>query len=864
MDEKPQTFLNMPSQQVLKTLATNEDGLSNAEATQRLQRDGRNEIVQQKLRSLILDALLRSLNPMVGILLVAAGISAFTGSITNAVIIISMVLISIGLDYFQSHRSLVASQRLNAQVATTATVKRNGAWHEIPTKELVRGDIIQLTAGDMVPADAYLLTARDLHVQQAALTGESLPVEKTASVSAPLTVENIAEAPNLVFSGSSVVSGTATAVIIATGKNTLFGEIAQSLNIAPPHTEFEKGVIRFGFFISKVIFVLVLFVFVVCTYFKYELMESLLFAIALAVGLTPEFLPMITTVTLTSGALKMARHGVIVKNLASIQNLGSIDILCSDKTGTLTSGEMSLDRHCDAFGNNDEQVMLLAYLNSLYETGIQNPLREAVIKRANVNPLDIAILKHDHPDVQPYTKLDEIPFDFERRRASVVVDKNGQPLLITKGAPEEVLSVCTHFDKDRTSQPFSQEDRDRCEKLFQSLSEQGYRVLGVAYRNMTPQAAYSTQDEQNLTFSGFLAFSDPPLADTAEVIASLLKEGVTIKILTGDNELVARHVCQQVGLDPGEIILGKQIEHLTEPALAKLAEQTRIFARVSPMQKQRIIAALRSQGHTVGYLGDGINDAPSLHIADVGISVANAVDVAREAASIILLKHQLKVLRHGILEGRKSFGNVMKYLMMGTSSNFGNVFSMAGAVVFLPFLPMLPTQILLNNLLYDLAQVTIPSDNVDPVFMRKPRHWDISIIRRFMLYIGPVSSIFDFLTFFVMLAVFHANEALFHTGWFVESLATQVLVIFIIRTAKNPFKSKPSLPLTLTVLAAVAVGVALPFTPVATLLGFVPLPSSYFLFLVVATLLYLLLVQFVKQRLMWRWLAAASAHSPRL
>lgn len=853
MNDELKRFLSMPSQSVLDELGSSEQGLTTAEANRRLLLSGPNTIVSQKTRSVLLDALMRSINPLVGVLVIAAMVSAFIGSVVNSGIIILMIILSVGLDYFQSHRSLLATQRLKSQVATTATVMRDKQWRELPPEQLVCGDIIHLVAGDMIPADALLLTARDLHVQQAALTGESLPVEKEPKNSNQ-TLENIAESSNGVFSGSSVVSGVATAVVIATGKNTLFGEITKSLALTPPHTEFEKGIIRFGFFISKAIFVLVLFVFVICAYLKHDLMESLLFAVALAVGLTPEFLPMITTVTLAAGATKMARHGVIVKNLASIQNLGSIDILCSDKTGTLTSGEMTLDQYCDTFGKPVERIMLLAYLNSLYETGIQNPLREAILNKTNINPLDAAILKHDHPSVQLYTKIDEIPFDFERRRASVVVDKNGEHWLIAKGAPEYVLSVCTHFEVDGQSRLLSQEDRIRSAKLFQSLSEQGYRVLSVAYRKMTQQSAYSAHDEVDLTLSGFLAFSDPPLPDTAQVVTSLLKEGVAIKILTGDNELVARHVCQLVNIDPGEILLGQQIEHLTEPALAKLAEGTRIFARVSPIQKQRIINALRSRGHAVGYLGDGINDAPSLHIADVGISVANAVDVAREAADIILLKHRLNVLRDGILEGRKSFGNVMKYLMMGTSSNFGNMFSMAGAVLFLPFLPMLPLQILLNNFLYDLAQVTIPTDNVDPIFMQKPRHWNIDIIRRFMLYIGPISSIFDFLTFYVMLVFFKAGESLFHTGWFVESLATQTLVIFIIRTAKNPFKSRPSLPLVITALVSVAVGAFLPFSPLAGLLGFVKLPWGYFLFLMIATFLYLLIVQFAKQRLMWKWL----------
>ncbi|MCW8397398.1 magnesium-translocating P-type ATPase [Legionella sp. PATHC038] len=849
-----QSLVTLDNQTVLSKLSSSLDGLTCAEAQKRQALSGFNEVTQSPYRLLIIEAISHSTNPLIAILLIAAGVSAFTGNLVSSVIIIIMVVMSIGLDYFQSHRSLVAVKKLQKNIASTANVLRDGQWGEIPCRELVAGDIIRLVAGDLIPADSLLLKAKDLHVQQAALTGESLPVEKEA-IQESTTPQNPEEAKNAVFSGSSVVSGTATAVVVATGANTQFGDIVKSLSKIAPHTEFEKGITRFGLFIMKVVFFLVVFVFAVNIYLKRSLLESLLFAVALAVGLTPELLPMITTVTLAAGAVHMAKKKVIVKNLSAIQNFGSIDILCSDKTGTITSGEMVLEQHIDPLGNKSESVMLLAYLNSLYGTEIPNPFNIAVLKKVNINPLDAAILKHDHPDVQTYHKVDEIPFDFERRRSSVVVDKSGSHLLITKGAPEFVICDCTHYDLAGAIHPLDDATRKRIEATFVSLSEQGYRTLAVAYREIQTKSSYHIPDEKNMVVAGFLAFFDPALEETPTIIKKLFKEGVKIKILTGDNDLVTRHICQHVGLDASRMILGEQLNHITDMALGEIAEEVDVFARISPMQKQRIISVLRARGHVVGYIGDGINDVPSLHSADVGISVAGAVDVAREAADIILLKRHLSVLLKGIVEGRKSFGNVMKYLMMGTSSNFGNMLSMAGAILVLPFLPMLPTQILLNNLLYDTSQVVIPTDNVDPSFARKPKHWDIGIIRKFMFYIGPISSLFDFITFFVMLKVFAATEALFQTGWFVESLATQTLVVFVIRSVKSPWQSKPSNALIIMVLSIVFIATILPFTPIAKFWGFVPLPASYFLFLIAATITYLFLVEIIKKKLMWRWIA---------
>ncbi len=851
MTDKPSPAASLST--LFEQLQTSDKGLTSAEARRRLSRFGPNELTTGRRSGPTVQILLLFANPLAIILLIASLISALLGQVLNASIIAVMVLLSAALNFIQTFRSQRAAERLRLQVAPTATVLRDGEWRDLSRREIVPGDVIRLLAGNLVPADARLIRARDLHINQAALTGESLPVEKEAADADP-TPQGSDEHRATVFLGTSVVSGTATALVVKTGMATEFGDIAARLAARAPETEFDRGTRQFGFLIMQTVFVLVVFVFLVSAALHHNTFDSLLFAIALAVGLTPEFLPMITTVTLGRGAVRMARHKVIVKHLAAIQNFGSMDVLCSDKTGTLTSGDTTLDQHLDPFGKSAERVFLLAYLNSFYETGVENPVN-AALRKAGANPLDVAILRHDHPDVKPYRKLDEIPFDFERRRQSVVIETDGERLMITKGAPESVLAVCSEYGIDGKRKPLTAEDHERCEATYKSLSEQGYRVLAVAYRAMPKQDSYRAADERELVLAGFVTFSDPPLEDAAALLKALKRDGVEVKILTGDNELVTRHVCSKVGLDASRLVLGEELDRISDSALAQVAEQTTVFARVSPAQKNRIIIALKNRGHVVGFLGDGINDAPSLHAADVGISVATAVDVAKDAAEIILLERSLRVLHSGIGEGRRAFGNVMKYLLMGTSSNFGNMFSMAGASLFLPFLPMLPTQILLNNFLYDLAQVTIPTDNVDRSFIRKPRRWDIGIIRKFMLYIGPISSVYDFLTFYIMLKVFNASEALFHTGWFVESLATQTLVLFVIRTAGNPFRSRPSLPLTITTLAVVAVGLLLPFTPLSNVLGFTPLPGKYFLFLAAMTVTYLFFVEVVKRRLMRRLLA---------
>lgn len=818
-------------------------GLSNEEAKERLSRIGANEQARVGRAAGLIQVLLLFANPLVIILLIASIVSAFVGEVVNASIIALMVVVSIVINFVQTWHSQRAAERLRGQVAPTATVLRDGRWSELPWREIVPDDVIRLSAGDLVPADARLVQTKDLHVNQAALTGESLPVQKEACLMADggagLLKESSADARDAVFLGTSIVSGTAIARVMATGPSTAFGDIAARLAAKPPETEFERGTKQFGYLIMKTIIFLVFFVLLVSIVMRHNPLESILFALALAVGLTPEFLPMITTVTLGRGALHMARQKVIVKHLEAIQNFGSMDVLCSDKTGTLTSGEMTLSQHVDALGNPADRVLLLGYVNSSYESGVRNPI-------------NVAILNHDPLDISAYRKLDEIPFDFERRRLSVVIEAGGEIQLIVKGAPESVLTCCTRYEANGAVLPFDDDASVKCRAIYDGMSSMGYRVLAVAGRNLPRQEAYQVADEKDLTLAGFLAFSDPPLADAAESLEALHRDGVRVKILTGDSELVAQHICSQVGLDAKRIVLGEDLDRMSDSALAAMAEKTIVFARVSPAQKHRIILSLKGRGHVVGYLGDGINDAPSLHSADVGISVSTAVDVAKEAADIILLERSLRVLHQGILEGRKAFGNVMKYLLMGTSSNFGNMFSMAAAAMFLPFLPMLPTQILLNNFLYDLAQITIPTDNVDASYIDKPRRWDIKLIRDFMLYIGPISSIYDFLTFYALLKIFHASEALFHTGWFVESLSTQTLVLFVIRTAGNPFRSRPSLPLAITTVTIVLVGILLPFTPLAGVLGFTPLPAMFFVFLVGTVITYLLLVEIVKRRLMGR------------
>ncbi|HSF06444.1 MAG TPA: magnesium-translocating P-type ATPase [Methylomirabilota bacterium] len=833
--DSPPPFWTIPVERLLARLESDGHSLTAAAAQARLRRVGPNEVRPPHRFEAVFEILRYVANPLVLVLLLASVISAMLGQAVSAMVIALMVALSIALNVTQTYRSQAAARRLQAEVGATATVTRDGAVQDIPAREVVPGDVVHLAAGDLVPADSRLLAAKDLFLNEAALTGESLPSEKHA-IAEGVHAQDLPGATPAVFRGTSVVSGVGVAVVVRTGMATEFGRIAGALADRAPETEFERGTRRFGMLILRVILFLVLFVFLVNALARHDLLESFLFAVALAVGLTPELLPMIVSITLASGAVRMAQRKVIVKRLAAIENFGSMDVLCSDNTGTLTHGQITVDRHVNLAGESDEAVIRLAALNSAHQTGLRSPMDEA-------------ILRHEHPAPGRYRGVDEIPFDFARRRVSVVVEDGGARLLVAKGAPESVLPLCIKGAADGATRPLDAAARARAEDLFHRLSAEGYRVLAVAWRQVELQPAYSVADERDLVLAGFAAFLDPPHDDVDETIAALHADGVRVKILTGDNELVTRHICVQVGLDADDIILGDALDRMSDPALAAVAERTTVFARVSPAQKTRVIHALRSRGHVVGCLGDGINDAPALRAADVGISVQNAVDVARDAADIILLEKRLEVLHDGVVEGRRSFANVMKYVLMGTSSNFGNMVSMAAASLFLPFLPMLPLQILLNNFLYDLSQVAIPTDRVDPIYMIKPRRWNVGFIRRYMLVLGPISSIFDLATFAIMLRGFHAGPTLFHTGWFVESLATQTLVIFVIRTAGRPWASPPSAALAGTVGAGLGIGALLPFTPLAPWLGFTPLPPLFFTVIAAMVVAYLGAVELVKRHL---------------
>ncbi len=825
----------MPLAALFKLTDSGPEGLTDDEARARLTAGGGNAQAVAGRFGVVGEILRLLLNPLVIILLVASAVSAVLGDAVGSTIVVAIVLVSVALDFFQTYRSQAAAQRLARLVATTASVHRHGKVVDLTFDALVPGDVIQLSAGDLVPADCRLIRSRFLAVNQAALTGESLPADKDDADLAESTADP-SGARNAVFLGSSVVSGSAEALVVRTGLNTELGHIGRALRDKPPATEFDQGMHAFANLITRTVVLLVLFVFLVNAWFGRDPLESFLFAVALAVGLTPEFMPMIVTVTLAEGALRMAKKRVIVRHLPSIQNFGAIDVLCSDKTGTLTRGNVQVAKVVDPLGGATSDVARLAAVNASFETGF-------------TNALDLAICQlPEAAAAASYVKLDELPFDFVRRRSSVVARApDGRVLLITKGAPESVLAASGFHQNAGGVVPLTDANRIAIEAAFHDQSAAGYRSLAVAYRDVGERSGYSPDDESALVFAGLLSFEDPPLDDVAATIEGLRQDGIALKILTGDDPVIATHVCGQVGLAIDRVVTGPEVDQLTDPALGAVADEVTLFARLTPIQKNRIIRALKARGHVVGFMGDGINDAPSLHSADVGISVAGAVDVAREAAEIILLESSLAVLRDGIVEGRKSFGNIMKYIMMGTSSNFGNMFSMAGATIFLPFLPLLSVQILLNNLLYDLSQLMLPTDQVDPELVNRPKKWDMRLVRDFMLVFGPISSVFDYLTFGVLWFVYRAQPELFRTGWFVESLATQVLVIYVIRTIRPPWLSRPSRGLIVSTLAVLAVGLLLPLTPINHLLGFAAPPPLYYLFLVVAVATYLLLVEVAKR-----------------
>ncbi len=845
--------LILPTDELLSRLGTSSRGLSSQQAEQNLNVYGTNELARKRKRSGIVSFLLHFKSPLILILLAASVFAAVSKDVADFTIIFVIVLISVVIDHYQESKAENAAELLKEKVSTTATVLRDGIKKELKLSQIVPGDIIYLSAGDIAPADSRIINAKDLFINQSALTGESFPVEKTANKmeSVNLIAGSITEWNNYLFMGTSVVSGSAIAVVVKTGGSTEYGKIAKKLVTRTPETEFERGVKGFSYLIMQVTFVLVIFVFIVLALFHRGLLESLLFAAALAVGLTPELLPMIITMNLSKGAVNMSKKGVIVKRLPSIENFGSMNVLCTDKTGTLTENRISLVLHVDSEGNDDDKVLLYSYLNSYYETGLKSPL-------------DDAILSHKEINVGGFQKIDEVPFDFVRRRVSVVVEQERQRFFIAKGAPEEILKVSVYCEIGGLLQDINEELRKKIEQKYFDLSSEGLRVLGVAYKKLREEkAVYSVNDENDMVFLGFVAFLDPPKQTTKESLRLLAKEGIELKILTGDNELVTRKVCEQLGFEIKGVVLGSDMIQMHDDALAQVVEEANVFARVNPVQKDRIINLLKSNGHVVGFLGDGINDAPSLKTSDVGVSVNNAVDVAKESADIILLENDLTVLAEGVIEGRKTFGNTMKYVMMGISSNFGNMFSVAGAALFLPFLPMFSIQILLNNLLYTLSQTTIATDNVDEEYIERPKRWDISFIRNFMIAEGPISSIFDYATFFIMAFGFGIpitalasglpkassfQIAQFQTAWFVESLCTQTLVVFVIRTRQSPFwKSKPGKYLVLSCFSVVAAALIIPYTAIGKIFHFAPPPPLFYVALFLMIVTYLFLAEIVKK-----------------
>ncbi len=832
----------------LRRLESGPEGLSEAEAARRLARDGPNAVARAE-GFVRLRLLARAcINPLVVLLALLMILEITTGDVRAATVMGLMIVLGVSLRFIQEARATDAAAKLRAMIRVTATVVRDGKPREVPLGELVAGDVVALAAGDIIPADVRLLSCRDLHVAQSALTGESLPVEKALERD-PGPEQQPLDARNLCFLGTSVESGTARALVVATGPRTYLGTMAGTLAQPEPQTAFDHGVAQFTWLMIRFIVVMVPLVFVINGLTKHDWKEAFFFALAVAVGLTPEMLPMIVSVCLSRGAVTMSRNQVIVKQLDAIQNLGAMDVLCTDKTGTLTQDRVILERHCDVEGKEDDGVLALAYLNSHFQTGLRNLLDRAVLEYSAL---------HEKLAIPETEKIDELPFDFSRRLMSVVVKPpGGGHRLICKGAPEEVFRRCTRFEVDGQTFPIEAFLLDDLREEYEDLSKQGFRVLALAQRDFEPRARYGKDDESELTLAGYVAFLDPPKESAAAAVAALEGRGVAVKIVTGDNELVSRKICSQVGIPLERVVLGAEIEKISDAELGELAERARLFARATPAHKLRIIEALRARGHVVGFLGDGINDAPALHAADVGVSVDTAVDIAKEAANVILLEKSLLVLAEGVDQGRKVFCNILKYVRMGASSNFGNMFSVLGASVFLPFVPMAPLQILTNNLLYDFSQVAIPSDDVDPEQVVKPHPWSMREITRFILFIGPCSSIFDYTTFAMMLWVFDcwdpSHARLFQTGWFVESLLTQTLVIHVIRTQRIPFlQSRASPALLATTATIMAIGVYLPFSPLASALHFVELPRAYWPLLAATLFAYLVVTQAVKVWLLRR------------
>lgn len=826
-------------------LQTSVDGLSSREIKKRLFQYGLNEITHEKRAHWIVRLFKIVTNPLIALLLFIIVVSILTQDYRTTTVISIMVLVSVSLRFFQENQAYNSAESLKSMVKTTCTVIRNFKKREVDLKQVATGDIIELSAGDIIPADLRILESNELFVNQSLLTGEALPVEKHATYQVIDNNISPLELKNICFSGTNVESGHAIAVVLQTGSSTYFGSLAKSIAGQRVQTSFDKGIDKFTWLMIGFMAVMVPTVFLINGFTKGNWLEAFLFGISIAVGLTPEMLPAIVTVNLSKGAVSMSKKKVIVKQLSSIQNFGAMNIICTDKTGTLTLNKIVLIENINILGKNDQQVLHYAYINSHYQTGFKNLLDSAVLKHAkdnNVNGIDT-----------DYKKIDELPFDFKRKRLSVVVeDKKKDKVLICKGAVEEVLDICSYYELDKKEYSLDAKAREKIKQMNINFSKDGFRVIAVAHQHVEGEYNLNAaQFEKNLVFSGLMTFLDPPKETAIEAIRKLNRSGVEVKVLTGDNELVTNKIATDVGILIKGTLLGNEIEKMDDQMLQKVADHTTIFAKLSPDHKRRVVEALKKSDHVVGFLGDGINDAPALRVADVGISVDGAVDIAKESAGIILLESSLNVLADGVTEGRKVFGNIIKYIKMGASSNFGNMFSVIGASIFVPFLPMTPSQILVNNLLYDLSQTAIPLDNVDPEYIEKPRKWQIKDIGRFMIFIGPISSIFDYTTYFIMLFVFHAwnNPSLFQTGWFIESLASQTLIVHIIRSKKMPFfQTWASLPLLATTFSIVAIGIAITFSPFAHYFSFVKLPVFYWPLLGLMLLSYIILTQLVK---MW-------------
>jgi len=832
MKQPSHAFWSATAAEILKELQTTPQGLSEEEVQERLARRGSN-LLKPKKRTDDLTLLLSQFkSPIILILLFAVGISILLHDSADALIILIIVLVSGLLGFWQERGAVHAVEKLLTIVQIETEVIRDGHSKEVPVEEIVPGDIVALNAGGVIPGDSLLFESKDLFVDEATLTGETFPVEKTAGILPEETP--LGQRTNALFMGTHVVSGHAKAVVVHTGKETEFGKVSERLKFRPPETEFERGVRRFGYLLLEVTLVLVIAIFAINVYFKRPVMESFLFALALAVGLTPQLLPAIISINLSHGAKRMASKKVIVKRLASIENFGSMNVLCSDKTGTLTEGVVQFHSAVDVEGSESEKVFLYAYLNAIYETGF-------------TNPIDEAIRKHRPMDLSGYQKLDEVPYDFVRKRLSILVSKDGTHQIITKGALLNVLEVCSSAEVGHRVTVDMTTVQDQIRQRFEELSQKGFRILGVAFRELGSVSSIAKQHETGMTFLGFLVFFDPAKKGIVETINKLRQLGVSLKIITGDNRLVAANVSHQVGFSDPKMITGGQIHRMSDEALLHRVNETDVFAEVEPNHKEAIIHALKRAGNVVGYMGDGINDACALHSADVGISVDSAVDVAKEAADIVLLEKDLDVLVEGVREGRTTFANTLKYVFMATSANFGNMFSMAGASLFLPFLPMLPSQILLTNLLTDFPEMTIATDRVDSELVEKPRRWDIKFIRNFMMTFGPVSSIFDFLTFGVLLFVLHAQPNSFRTGWFLESVISASVIVLVIRTRRPFYQSRPGKYLLTATLLIAGVTLIFPFSPLGFLLKFRPLPAPFFIALGAIVVLYIAAAEMAKR-----------------